>query len=567
MTRVPERIELDLDELRQIVSHDILTSADREKLMAAVETLGFLTQALENKNVSLGRMRKMLFGASTEKMSQVCGQSEPAASDESTATNKENETSDASAESNSETPSLDQEKPKRKGHGRIGADAYQGAERISVHHASLCPGDDCPLCHAGNLYKLNVPSKLVRLRGQAPIIGKIWELDRLRCNTCGEVFTAQAPDEVGKDKYDASASAMVALAKYGVGLPFYRLAGLEQGMGIPLPPATQWQMLTDRIDAPKAVHRELIRIAAQAQVLHNDDTGAKILALMKHNKATKDDSPKSDERTGIFTTGIVALKDDNRIALYFTGNQHAGENLADVLRLRPTTLGAPIHMCDALSRNIPKDFKTILVNCMTHCRRNFVDVFDNFPGECRHVLEVLRDVYRNDEIARERNLSSEQRLVWHQAESAQLMDGLEQWLESQISEKKVEPNGGLGQAIKYMQKHWHALTQFLRVAGAPLDNNICERILKKAILHRKNAYFFKTERGAEVGDIFMTSSTPPSSVALAHSITCVCSWPMLNESLRAPRTGCPGITSWPSAQPPDGSVADGLDRWCPADVG
>ncbi len=504
MTRVPERIELDLDELRQIVSHDILTSADREKLMAAVETLGFLTQALENKNVSLGRMRKMLFGASTEKMSQVCGQSEPAASDESTATNKENETSDASAESNSETPSLDQEKPKRKGHGRIGADAYQGAERISVHHASLCPGDDCPLCHAGNLYKLNVPSKLVRLRGQAPIIGKIWELDRLRCNTCGEVFTAQAPDEVGKDKYDASASAMVALAKYGVGLPFYRLAGLEQGMGIPLPPATQWQMLTDRIDAPKAVHRELIRIAAQAQVLHNDDTGAKILALMKHNKATKDDSPKSDERTGIFTTGIVALKDDNRIALYFTGNQHAGENLADVLRLRPTTLGAPIHMCDALSRNIPKDFKTILVNCMTHCRRNFVDVFDNFPGECRHVLEVLRDVYRNDEIARERNLSSEQRLVWHQAESAQLMDGLEQWLESQISEKKVEPNGGLGQAIKYMQKHWHALTQFLRVAGAPLDNNICERILKKAILHRKNAYFFKTERGAEVGDIFMS---------------------------------------------------------------
>ena len=448
MTRVPERIELDLDELRQIVSHDILTSADREKLMAAVETLGFLTQALENKNVSLGRMRKMLFGASTEKMSQVCGQSEPAASDESTATNKENETSDASAESNSETPSLDQEKPKRKGHGRIGADAYQGAERISVHHASLCPGDDCPLCHAGNLYKLNVPSKLVRLRGQAPIIGKIWELDRLRCNTCGEVFTAQAPDEVGKDKYDASASAMVALAKYGVGLPFYRLAGLEQGMGIPLPPATQWQMLTDRIDAPKAVHRELIRIAAQAQVLHNDDTGAKILALMKHNKATKDDSPKSDERTGIFTTGIVALKDDNRIALYFTGNQHAGENLADVLRLRPTTLGAPIHMCDALSRNIPKDFKTILVNCMTHCRRNFVDVFDNFPGECRHVLEVLRDVYRNDEIARERNLSSEQRLVWHQAESAQLMDGLEQWLESQISEKKVEPNGGLGQALR-----------------------------------------------------------------------------------------------------------------------
>lgn len=505
MARLPERIELDLDELRQIVSRDTMTASDREKLMAALETLGFLTQALENKNISLARMRKMLFGASTEKMSQVCGQSEPKASDDSTTANKEVEASDDGVEHSSEMPSPDKEKPKRKGHGRNGADAYKGAERIAVHHATLCPGDDCPLCHAGNLYKLNVPSKLVRLRGQAPIIGKIWELDRLRCNTCGEVFTAQASDEVGKDKYDASASAIVAVAKYGVGVPFYRLAGLEQGMGIPLPPATQWQMVTDRIAAPKAVHGELIRVAAQGDVLHNDDTGAKILAMMQAKKAAaKDAASKPDERTGTFTSGIVAIKDGLRIALFFTGNQHAGENLADVLKHRPTTLGAPIHMCDALSRNLPKEFKTILVNCMAHARRNFVDVFDNFQDECRHVLEVLRDVYRNDDVARQRGMSPEQRLGWHQTESAQLMDDLEQWLKEQISEKKVEPNSGLGQAIKYMQKHWHALTQFLRVAGAPLDNNVCERILKKAILHRKNAYFFKTQRGAEVGDIFMS---------------------------------------------------------------
>jgi hypothetical protein len=504
MTRLPERIEVDVDELRQIISHEPLTATDREKLIAAVDTLGFLTQALENKNVSLARMRKMLFGASTEKMSQVFGQSEQQASNDSTAANSECEPPADSIQSNGETPGAAKEKPKRKGHGRNGADAYLGAERIAVHHATLCPGDDCPLCHAGNLYKLNVPARLVRLRGQAPIVGKIWELDRLRCNTCGEVFTAQAPDEVGSDKYDASASAMVALAKYGAGVPFYRLAGLEQGMGIPLPPGTQWQILIDRIAAPKAVHGELIRLAAQSDLLHNDDTGAKILSLMKRMKVAKVEVTKSDERTGMFTTGIVALKDDNRIALYFTGNQHAGENLADVLKLRPATLGAPIHMCDALSRNIPKDFKTILVNCLTHCRRNFVDVFDNFREQCRHVIKVLSQVYRNDEIARERNLSPEQRLAWHQAESAQLMDDLAKWLKAQLDDKTIEPNGGLGQAIKYMQKHWHALTQFLRVPGAPLDNNVCERILKKAILHRKNAYFFKTERGAEVGDIFMS---------------------------------------------------------------
>jgi transposase len=505
MTGLPQRVELDLDELKRIVTQDTLSAADREKLLCAVETLAFLTQALENRNISLARMRKMLFGASTEKTSLVCGQSELAAADDSTAASTETEALESSTAADGETRSEEQAKPKRKGHGRNGADRYRGAQHIPVHHPSLCPGDGCPLCRVGKVYPMGVPRKLVRLTGQAPIIAKIWELERLRCNACGEVFSAQAPDDVGPDKYDASASAMVAIAKYGTGLPFYRLAGLEQGMGIPLPPATQWQVVTARIAAPQAVHRELIRIAAQGQVLHNDDTGAKILALMKGKKAAAtDDAANSEERTGIFTSGIVALHDGQRIALYFTGHQHAGENLADVLRLRPTTLGAPIHMCDALSRNLPKDFETILVHCMAHCRRNFVDVLDNFKTECRYVLEVLRDVYHNDAIARQRNLSAEQRLAWHQAESKSLMDGLEKWIEAQLKENKVEPNSGLGQAIKYMQKHWHALTQFLRVPGAPLDNNVCEQILKKAILHRKNAYFFKTQRGAEVGDIYMS---------------------------------------------------------------
>jgi len=55
-----------------------------------------------------------------------------------------------------------------------------------------------------------------------------------------------------------------------------------------------------------------------------------------------------------------------------------------------------------------------------------------------------------------------------------------------------------------MRKHWAKLTLFLRVPGAVLDNNVCERALKKAILHRKNALFYKTQNGANVGDIFMS---------------------------------------------------------------
>ena len=68
----------------------------------------------------------------------------------------------------------------------------------------------------------------------------------------------------------------------------------------------------------------------------------------------------------------------------------------------------------------------------------------------------------------------------------------------------MEPNSGLGQAISYLLKHWEKLTLFLRAAGAPIDNNLVERALKKAILHRKNSLFYKTRKGAEMGDLFMS---------------------------------------------------------------
>ena len=193
-----------------------------------------------------------------------------------------------------------------------------------------------------------------------------------------------------------------------------------------------------------------------------------------------------------------------RIALFFTGRRHAGENLAEVLKRRASELSAPIQMCDALSQSVSGDFESVVGNCLAHGRRRFVEVVESFPQECRFVLETLRSVYGNDALARERKMSAEERLRLHQEESGPLMNGLEKWFLEQFEERKVEPNSGLGQAITYMQNHWEKLTLFLREPGAPLDNNLCERALKKAILHRKNAYFYRSERGARVGDLFMS---------------------------------------------------------------
>jgi hypothetical protein len=120
------------------------------------------------------------------------------------------------------------------------------------------------------------------------------------------------------------------------------------------------------------------------------------------------------------------------------------------------------------------------------------------------VLETLGKVYLADAQTRERQLSPESRLLFHREHSAPLMNELHAWMEAQFVEHKTEPNSGLGKAISYLLRHWRKLTLFLRQAGAPLDNNIAERTLKKAILHRKNALFYKTMNGARVGDLFMS---------------------------------------------------------------
>ena len=101
-----------------------------------------------------------------------------------------------------------------------------------------------------------------------------------------------------------------------------------------------------------------------------------------------------------------------------------------------------------------------------------MEVVENFPAECRFVLETLRGVYHNDTLAREQELSPEDRLHFHQEHSEPLMKGLHEWLEGQLAEHKTEPNSELGKAISYLLNHWPKLTLFLQEPGAPLDNNI-----------------------------------------------------------------------------------------------
>ncbi len=461
MKSTRRRVDVNLDELDQVLDgarQAPLSESDYDKLKDALHTLAAMLAPPRN----------------TEKTSAVL-------------------------EEHSGTPAADQPDAgpaPPPGHGRNGAGEFGAAPKVEISHQQLTHGDRCPECRKGNVYGQKEPKVLVRIVGQAPLAATVYSLERLRCGACGQVFTAQEPEGVGPEKYDETSAAMIAQLKYGSGMPFHRLEKLEAQLGIPLPAATQWEIVEDAAELLQPARDELIRQAAQGEVLHNDDTSMRVLKLKR---------PEGDARTGVFTSGIVSTGEGREIALFFTGREHAGENIAKVMKRRAAELPPAIQMCDALSRNVPKlpaGVEILLANCMAHGRRQFVEVAANFPGECRYVLETLGQVYGHDAEARE--LTAEERLRFHRERSGPVMDALHGWLEAQFAERKTEPNSGLGKAIAYLLRHWRPLTLFLRQAGAPLDNNIVERALKRAVLHRKNALFYRTINGAQVGDLFMT---------------------------------------------------------------
>src|SRR5215831_2809830 len=205
---------------------------------------------------------------------------------------------------------------------------------------------------------------LVRIVGRPPLEATLYEMERLRCNGCNQVFTAETPPELGPKKYDATAAAMIAQLRYGSGVPFKRLERLEGNVGIPLPAATQWGLVEREAERMRPALEELIRQAAQGEVAHNDDTGMRILKL------AREPAPEGrPERTGTFTSGIVSRVGTRFIALFFSGWKHAGENLAEVLKRRAPGLQPLIQMCDALSRNTPKlseGVKLLLAYCLAH---------------------------------------------------------------------------------------------------------------------------------------------------------------------------------------------------------
>lgn len=399
-----------------------------------------------------------------------------------------------------EVPDTNEKEPKQKekrkgGNGRHGEDNYN-AEDIYIKHESLNVGDPCPTECGGKLYRPKNRGKFIRIIGQSLAKATRYHQEQLRCALCGEIFKANIPNTIPKSKYDERFVAMLILHKYYLAVPFYRQAGLQDFLGVPLAASTQWELLKQHSEVFLKLYDALESYAAQGHLFIYDDTN---MVIQSQKTANKKAASKKDKST-VYLTGILAHRDNHIIPLYKCGTKAAGRHFAELWEHREVrTLSQPLLMCDGLSANRPNDIDRLLYiycNCLTHARRQFYNIKESYPVLADKVMKLIGEVYHYDDQTNE--MAPQQRLEYHQKYSKPKMDKLRATLIQYVDQKIYEPNSKPMKAVVYILKRWYELTIFLRVAGAPLDSNSVEQALKSAIRIRKNSMFFKTFESARL---------------------------------------------------------------------
>lgn len=481
----PEIADIDFKELteliervEQAIEHDLaLSVSDMKLLLCAITTLCTLQSKMENHDITLHKLRKLL---------GIVKQSEQRSSSENESSKK-----------NGKRPkgAKKEKKPRKK-------------PKI-VHHVFLgnMRGSVCPECQLGKLYPFT-SAKLLRVTGHAPFEATQHIIEQLRCNACQRVYKAPLPADVLEDgdenqEYSYTARALMAINKFYTGTPYNHQENLTDMLGYHISASTIFDQCEYVANDSMPVFYELKRVAAKAELFLTDDTHNRILEQQPEFR-DKPNGKGQILRTGIFSSGLIATGDGHDIILFETSLGHAGEHLESILEHRPAGLSPPKVMSDALSSNTIRRTIVIICYCNAHARRQFYDLEKLYPEEIGWVLDTYGKIWENETIIREKQMDDAQRLAYHQEHSLPAMVSLYEWTQKKAKSEGFEEHSALGKAVKYFLKYYKGLIMFCNVLGAPIDNNRMEEKLKIVIRGRKSSHFYKTVNGAGVANVLIS---------------------------------------------------------------
>jgi transposase len=479
--------------IEQAIEHGLSLSKDDLKLLlSAITTLSLVQGEMEQNNVTLHKLRKLL-GMVRSSERRKKDQKEGSHNKRKTGKdlNKNNELKKKKSSKKKSTPIV---------HHKI----------IEYQKGQLCPG-----CQRGKLYKYE-PGQLLRITGHAPYEATQHITEQLRCNLCQEIYKAPLPESILEDgdanqKYGYSARALMVLSKFYSGLPYYHQGGLSEIFGQSISASTIYDQCEYVCNSVIPVFYELQRQAANANQFLLDDTPNRILS-QKPEVRTNPSGKGKRLRTGVYSSGLIALlSTEHEIILFETSLGHAGEHLDKILKNRDPNLSVPLTMSDALNSNFVTQTKTRNSYCNAHARRLFFDLEALYPKEISWLLDTYGVIWKEESTIREKGLDDEQRLRHHKKYSLSAMEEIRDWAEKRAASPAFEENSPLGKAIHYFLRHYDKLILFCVMPGALIDNNRMEEKLKIVIRGRKTSHFYKTVIGAEVANVLI------SLIATAHN--------------------------------------------------
>jgi predicted nucleic acid-binding Zn ribbon protein len=415
---------------------------------------------------------------------------------------------------------LEEGKKKLKGHGRNSHTAFEKASDIwhSLPEsilASLC--DKC-----GGSLKKSLPQIQIVVKGQPNFVAEKHISERVICKCCNRSIVAPTPTikgGIGKSViYAPSAAAMLIVLHYGAYIPFNRIDLMHKSWGTPFASSNQWEVVVVAYDRLKPLFDAIVEYAIfNVLGIRFDDTGSIIWTL---KKSIKDElskpgvNPKS-VRTGINASAMLMETPEGLITLFFTGLHHAAEIFEKLLEKRDPEALPLNKVTDHANKNYISDNDSVINGaCHTHIYLKFLPAKGVWPDEYSIVAEAYHNIYQNDQYAKDQKMSPQDRLVYHQNNSTKWLNKIHEVCSELLKAKKIDRSDVIWPAVSIVVNQWPLMKRFLEVPGILLDTNDVERTLIQIVKYLAASFGYKTENGAEKGDMAMSLITTAKSFGL-----------------------------------------------------